>query len=278
MQKTIQIGEQVFNPVQVSQLAEQHQLGQIRACYRRRLHRLLLWLLPIWFIAIFMPFLYYLYMAISSEPGQDAALWVQICGIVIFIFPVITSILGFRGLHPFWGFKAYLYIADHGLLFINGNHSEVVRWDEIEKFFWSNKRSISYLVRKDVPKFSAIEDMDQAHKVSMIVAGAITERLLPEMLAQYRRVGKVRFGSLSVMREGITDWGKSGPRAWAVVPIILWNEIEDVHFEHGKFGVKVNNEWKEWSNGFLSLYEISNPTVCVALIRQILQHRDQERE
>jgi len=275
MQKTIQISEQTSIPDRVLQLAEEHQPGQIRSCHRRRFHRFLPWARPFWLISMSIPFLYYLSLAILSGLGQDTdALWINICGIILFTFPLITSILEFIGMNPFWGLKACLYVTDRGLALINGGTTKIVKWDDIEKLYWSKKQIISSIIQKEGPKFSDIGFMDNAREVSMAVAGAVTERLLPKMLAHYQ-TGEVKFGSLSVTSEGITNWGKSGPQTWAKV--IPWDEIEDVRFEQGKLGVKINDEWKDWSNGFLSFYEIPNPTVCVALIRRILQQREQEK-
>lgn len=275
MQQTIQISEQAPIPDHILQLAEKHQLGQVRTCYRRRLHRFLLWFRPFWLIALAMPVFYDGCMAIWSGPDQNVALWLQICGWLAAIGPLTVSILEFKGLHLFWGIKAHLYVMDRGLLFINGGTTEIVQWNEIEKLFWSKKQIISSLVWKNGSKFRYIEDMDNAREVSMTVAGAVTERLLPEMLAHYKRIGKVKFDSLSVTQEGITNWGKHGPQAWAKV--IPWNDIEDVRFERGKLGVKINDEWKDWSNGFFGMYILPNPTVCVVLIRQLLQQREQEK-
>jgi hypothetical protein len=276
MQKMLQISEQASIPAHVLQLAKEYQLGQLRSCHRRRFHRFLPWIRTFWLISISIPCLYYLSLAILSGLGQDTdALWIDICGITLFTFPLITSVLEFIGMNPFWGIKAYLYVMDRGLTLINGGTTKIVKWDDIEKLYWSKKQIISSIIQKEGPKFSYIGFMDNAREVSMAVAGAVTERLLPEMLARYQRTGKVKFDSLSVMPSCITNWGKSGPQAWAKV--IPWDEIEDVRFERGKLGVKINDEWKDWSNGFFGMYILPNPTVCVALIRQILQQREQEK-
>lgn len=283
MQKTIQISEQASIPDRVLQLAERHQLGQIRACYRRRLHRFSLFFLSAFIGVTFIVLIYggyqlFLDFTIPVDQSRDSYLpiaikfWIELAQVVIYI---TTLVLAMMGVNPFWGRKKRLYVMEHGLLYINGKKSEAIRWDEVEAVFWWKKRGISYLTRKDGERFSVIEEMDHTRKVSAIVASAVTECLLPEMLAQYQEKGSVRFGPISVTREGIANWSKMA--SWDPVPVIPWAEIEDVCFERGKFGIKADKKWKYWSAGVLESYIIPNTTVCVALIRQILQQREQEK-
>ncbi len=271
MRQFFQVSEPDSLPEVVVRLLEHHHLGQIRACYRPRLQRFFLWFFPVWLLSGLSVPRYFFSRAIW--PDQNLAPWVVVCaGLAEFLFGVSTVLFEFMGVQPSWWSSACWYVADRGLLFVKGKQSEVVRWDEVQTFFWSNKRSISSLVRPDGSTFRHLHLMDHAHEVSNLVAGVVTERLLPEVLAQYQRVGKVRFGAFVVTQEGVTDWGCSGPRT-ATAPPIPWHEMEDVRFVRGRLGVQVHGRWKQWSEGVFSLYAMPNPTVGVALLRQILEDR-----
>lgn len=111
--------------------------------------------------------------------------------------------------------------------------------------------------------------MEKAQEISTIVAGAVAEQLLPEVLAQYQKTGNVRFGPLSVTREGVANLSKVA--SWKTVPVLSWAEIEDVRFEKGKLGIQVSQKWKYWDEGIMEAYTIPNPTVYVALVRHILE-------
>lgn len=283
MQKTIQISEQASIPDHVLQLAERHQFGQVRACYRRRLHRFSLFFLSAFIGVTFIVLIYggyqlFLDFTIPVDQSVDSYIpiaikfWIELAQMIIYIAAFVLAMVG---VNPFWGRKKRLYVMEHGLLYINGKKSEAIRWDEVQAVFWWKKRGISYLTRKDGGRFSVIEEMDKPREVSEIVASAVTECLLPEMLAQYQEKGSVRFGPVSVTCAGIANWSKLA--SWDPVPGIAWDEIEDVHFERGKFGIKTAKKWIYWSAGVLESYKIPNPTVCVALIRQILQQREQEK-
>ncbi len=142
---------------------------------------------------------------------SNLAPWVVVrMGLAELLFGVSTALFEFMGVQISWWSNARWYVADRGLLFVKGKQSEMVRWDEMQTFFWSHRRSISSLVCPDGSTFRHLPLMDHAREVSNLVAGVVTKRLLPEVLAQYQRVGKVRFGAFVVTRESVTDWGRSG--------------------------------------------------------------------
>ncbi|HEY3992360.1 MAG TPA: hypothetical protein VGM01_05705 [Ktedonobacteraceae bacterium] len=80
-----------------------------------------------------------------------------------------------------------------------------------------------------------------------MAVGIVTERLLPEILAEYQKAGKVSFGYLTIMREGISNFEQVA--SWEKPLLIPWRKIEDVRFVKGKFGIQVNGKWKHWKNG-----------------------------
>ena len=114
-----------------------------------------------------------------------------------------------------------------------------------------------------------IEEMEKAQEISTTVAGAVAEQLLSNALAQYQKTGNVRFGPLSVTREGMANFSKVA--SWKTVPVISWAEIEDVRVEKGKLSIKVSKKWKDWDEGIMRAYKIPIPTVCLALVRYILE-------
>ncbi|HEU5378703.1 MAG TPA: DUF6585 family protein [Ktedonobacteraceae bacterium] len=276
MQEMTQVTLQL--PAFVSQLAEQHQLGQFHALYRRRLHRFLLWFLPAWLTLGITILSYDGYRLFLDYNALMVSPLIQFWGsLAHLVFGITVLALGALGVNPFWGFKKCLYVMDNGLLYTNGKKAEIVRWDEIEAIFWWKKRGISSFCCKDGSKFRMIEEIEKAQEISAIMAGAVTEHLLLDALAHYQETGKVHFGPLSVTRGGIANWNSSQVASWETIPVISWAEIEDVRFEKGKLGMKVSKRWKYWNNGFMQAHTISNPTVCVALIRHILGTRDEQK-
>lgn len=265
-------------PVFVSQLAGQHQLGQFHALYRRRLHRFLLWFLPAWLALGITILSYDGYKLFAAAHALMASPLIQFWGsLAHLVFSITVPALVALGVNPFWGFKKRLYIMDNGLLYTNGKKVEIVRWNEIEAIFWWKKRGISSFCCKDGSTFGMIEEMEKAPEISAIMAGAVTEHLLPDALAHYQETGTVHFGPLSVTRGGIANWNSGKVASWEPIPVISWAEIEDVRFEKGKLGIKVSKRWKYWDNGFMRAHTISNPTVCVALIRHILGTSDEQK-
>lgn len=271
MQETIQSSMQL--PERVYQLAEQYQLGQIHAVYRRRLHRFLLWLLPGWivlggFILGYDGYKLFLDCTGLPLPGITLQFWNDVAQLV---FGIAVIALIMMGVNPFWGFKKRLYMTDNGLLYVNGKNEKSVCWHEIEAIYWWKRRGISYLSLKDGSEFRAIEEMEKAREISAVVASEMTNLLLPDVLAQYQKDGKVEFGPISVTREGIANESKLA--SWETAPVILWEKIEDMRFERGKIGIKMSNKWQYWDEGIMTEYKIPNPTVCVALMEHILETR-----
>jgi hypothetical protein len=276
MQETIRATIQL--PTRIYQLAEQHQLGQFHVLYRRRFHRFLLWFLPGWLALVIITLGYDGYRlllsyhapntpsAASPFAGTWVPVWADTAQVVLTLGVIV---LGALGVNPFWGFKKCLYVMENGIVYTSGKKAEIVRWDEIEAIFWWKKRGISYLCRKKGSKFRMIEEMEKAQEISTTVAGAVAEHLLPHALAHYQKTGSVRFGPLWVTREGMANF--SNVASWKTVPVISWAEIEDVRFEKGKLGIKVSKQWKDWDEGIMRAYKIPNPTVCLALVRHILE-------
>lgn len=277
MQETIQLSAQL--PECVTQLAEQHQLGQFRALYRRRLHRLLLWLLPFWITLGVLILTYDGYMLFMDIYYQNVApparTLIQFLGAVAHLFCAIAAIvLGILRINPLWGFNKRLYVLDNGLLYLQGKKTETVRWDEIETIHWYKKQAISSIILKNGGQFAHIEEMEKACEVSLVVANAATESLLPGALAQFQKKGEVLFGPLTLTQEGIANCSRLA--SWEPAPVIPWAEIEGVRFEKGALGLKTDGKWKYWSSGIRDTYKIPNPTLCVALIGHILSHRSSE--
>jgi hypothetical protein len=261
-------------PTLANQLAELHQLGQCQAVYRRRLHRVLLWFLPVWLTQIVVILAYNgykLFLEFNAPYNPDLLSPANQFGVDIVqaLLALALLVLGMMDVHPLWGFRKRLYLMDDGLLYTNGKKAEVVRWDEIESIFWWKKRGISYLCRKDGSKFAYIGEMEKAREVSSIVAGIMLERLWPDVLARYQKAGKVHFGPLAITREGIANFSQTA--SWERPPLILWDTIEDVCFVNGKFGIRVSGKWKYWEKGIGNANLLPNPMVCVALVRHILQ-------
>ena len=117
--------------------------------------------------------------------------------------------------------------------------------------------------------------MSKAGKVSKIVDEQVMPRLLIGARMHYARNGVANFGSVSVSRNGVErtfQRSTSGKEQ----ELVTWESLEDIRFVRGAIFLKSGSKWKRWTGGFWAqLFEykpVLNPTVCVALVKEINKH------
>lgn len=172
--------------------------------------------------------------------------------------------------------KQRLYICENGLLYMKGKRALPFPWDEISKISWFYG-FIRQASRKQDEKNKKILiwTMSKAGKVSKIVDQQIMPRLLTGARMQYAWNGVAKFGSVSVNRKGVERSSQRSGNG-KEQNLVTWESMEDIRFVRGAIFLKSGGKWKRWTGGlwaqFFEYKPVLNPTVCVALVKEISKH------
>ncbi len=168
-----------------------------------------------------------------------------------------------------------LYVCSDGLLYMQGKQATALSWDEISEISWFYGciRQISQK-KAEKNKKTPVWMMSKAWKVSKVVDTQVRPRLLIGARMHYAWNGVADFGSVSVSREGVERTSQRYAHG-KEQKLVAWDSLEDIRFVRGAIFLKSGGKWKRWTGGFWAqLFEhrpVLNPTVCVALVKEILE-------
>jgi len=133
----------------------------------------------------------------------------------------------------YFALRTKLYICSDGLLKIYKKNDEAIRWDEVKEYYLKGSK-VSRLFKADEGEIT-LPPLLMNRDINALISKEVTDRLLPEALADYERGDVVRFGEIEVSRKGIYRPGKLTPSwrgEWTP-----WNEIGEVKLKRGQFSV-----------------------------------------
>jgi hypothetical protein len=171
--------------------------------------------------------------------------------------------------------KLRLYVCSDGLLYMKGKQATALPWDEISEISWFYGliRHISQK-KNEKNKKLPIWTMSKAWKVSKMVEKQIMPRLLTGARIRYAWNGIADFGSVSVSREGVERTSQRSGNG-KKQELVAWESLEEIRFVRGAIFLKSDGKWERWTGGFWAqLFEhkpVLNPTICVALVKEILE-------
>lgn len=182
---------------------------------------------------------------------------------VLVVLPILLILLLLLGLFEStrWVRNLRLVVCSEGLLRIWNNEAESIRWDEIGEL-WRDRQGNYAFSRSDGTRFVINHVFRHADRLGATIEAEVIRRVLPQLLASYRRGEPVRFGPAQVSRQGIST-GED---------LLPWDMVGDVQV----LGAHLVIMQQGTARGGLYVPIKSTPNLCVleALINALLEGED----
>ena len=176
------------------------------------------------------------------------------------ILPILLILLLLAGLleSTRWVRDLHMVVCSEGLLRLWNNEAEAIRWDEIGEL-WRDRRGNYAFSRADGTRFIVNHVFRHADRLGATIEVEVIRRVLPQLLASYRRGEPVRFGPVQVSRQGIST-GED---------LLPWDMVGDVQV----LGAHLVIMRQGTARGGLYVPIKSTPNLCVleALIDALLE-------
>jgi hypothetical protein len=165
-----------------------------------------------------------------------------------------------------------LFACIDGFVYKTSGEEKVVLWNNVEAIYQrivehrgrvSKYKTYNYTIKQhDGSKLSFSDNMARMEGLSNYIEASVATRLFPKVTAAYERGEDLKFGSLTVSKQGIHN-GKN----W-----LPWNDVQSVRFENGRFLVSKTGKWLDWGNFYTP--SIPNFTVLEMLVDYIGRSRN----
>jgi hypothetical protein len=164
--------------------------------------------------------------------------------------------------------KSRIYVASDGLMRVQENQAEVIRWDQVAAvqrgyMQWRTNYFLqAYLLsRRDGSTLVVERSYKDFKKLGKIIEDEVTRRLLPEALDMYNAGHPLYFGVIQVDSQGISVQQKKDPK------LLLWNEFNGYKVYDGRLKIKKRASRSVWET--ILILDIPNLCVLMALIQRI---------
>ena len=249
-------------PPEAQQLVATYQLGMPVAEFGSKLTAGKL-VSSILFLLIGAGFLVLSLTTSSSSSGLLALLLISLLFIGLGLASFIVMYLR-RNLH--------IYVCPEGLLYVNGDKADVIRWDQIE-VVWTQvtKRYYNgvytgtthlYTVRRgDGATFKFSDKFHKVGDLGTIIERETSRRLLPKAIAAYNAGMPVTFGKLTVSQQGVSN-GKE---------LLPWYQIKGIQVNRGIVTVSKEGKWLNWAS--IAVSRTPNIFVFMGLVNYVVNGR-----
>jgi hypothetical protein len=246
---------------EAEQLAGVYQLGAPQSEYRVRIKKAIIILVILAFA------LGALFIGTAFAGGDSSEL-------VIFILVALLFIGGglYMALTPVIYRSWRVYVCADGFVFKRGNKIDAFRWDQIESMWQAVTRRYSYGVytgsthkytirRKDGVQVVLNDRFADVEQLGTTISQAITNLLLPQVVAAYNAGQTIAFGPFSISLQGVSNGQESLP----------WSQIKEMGVKQGIVTVRKEGKWLNWST--IRASQVPNIFVFMALVNYVLKNR-----
>jgi hypothetical protein len=166
-------------------------------------------------------------------------------------------------------YQQQLYICHDGLLRVEKDREEALRWDEVVDIFSANQALVA-VYGEGLRRFAISEDLPHNIDLDQRIMRTVMKYLLPRMIEQFEAGVPLVFGSLLLNDVGLRYRGN----------VIPWEEIGNAREENGKLAFKARGE--KWQHHALLeaplVVELVKYVVRARLVKILATHAAQIRE
>ncbi len=245
-------------PPEASELAARYQLGAPLAEYRR-------WLRPAGIVtSILLALAGIIFLTLlAPRPYGNPDLIFSILGLLMlagtFIWPLSFLI----------NINHRVYLCAKGVVQVKGSRVDVIRWDQVESVVQNVTRRTYGVNNIPIAKFTThvykvrlttgakLTFRDSLRDVGSLgntIARATAQHLIPRAIAMYNNGMPVRFGNLSISKQGISKGKK----------LLPWDRFKSYGFKEGEVYLRAKEKFFVWAR--IEVRSLPNVLVFEALM------------